>query len=105
MTCTQAMNSWPSNRNCAAAPPRTRTSHSAACTMLFVVTTRTAPIAMNTAKIQKKTFCATTIAALSRRRDPACESLLGLLDFGAELEGFGLGHRELPLAEALHVVQ
>ena len=45
--------------NWAAAPARTTTSHKAACTMLPVVTTRTAEKIIVAAITAKKTFCAT----------------------------------------------
>src|SRR4051812_45556271 len=64
--------------------------------MLFVVTTRTAPIAIATAKIQKKKSWATK----ARRSLLAC-----LLDFRSELERLGLRNGELPLAEFVHVVE
>src|SRR3954452_3011028 len=122
-------NSEPSSKKLAPTAASTSTSHSAACTTFFVVTTRIAPNVASTAITPKAMFCATMpMASLRaspalgcRRRagardadsaEPSPGSLsaallreLADLDLGARLVRLVLRDGVHPLDEALLVVE
>src|SRR3954470_15498215 len=80
----------------------TTVRYSAACTMFFVVTTRSAPMTIAAARMPNA-ICWATISCCALFHGG---SLLGaLLLLGAGLEGRRLGHGDHPLAQALLVVQ